>query len=150
MNPWWIINYFGKSNKYSKYDSTMIPFKLLPELADLDVRRGHRFKTDQFEIEIPGADIKLHMPSMSLWVQGQPHPVKDASRVILFNRNYHRSDGRTWKEVCIGLLSVYGNGLMVRYRMDTKECTIINIEGGMEDPKVVLSEPPPLPEMGNK
>lgn len=147
MGPWWIIRYFDNTHGYRSYDSAMIPFKLLPELGDLDVRRGHRFKTDQFEIEIPGADIKLHMPSLSLWVKGQPHPVDNASRVILFNRNYHHSDGSSWKEICIGLLSVYGNGIMVKYRMDKDTYSINIVEGGMDDPQVVLKDHPKLPEL---
>jgi len=146
MTPWWSITYFNRDTGYKKYDSSMIPFKLLPELDELSVKRGHKFKTDEFEITIPGTEILLHMPSRSLWIDGKPTHVKDAERIILFNRNYRHNNGTGWREVYIGLLNYCGRGVLIKYNLDNKKYTIKLIEGYVSESHVDMQDSFELPQ----
>lgn len=145
MSPWWEITYFDRGKGYKKYDSTMVPFKLLPELEKLDVKRGHTFKTDQFEVEIPGSDIKIHMPSRSLWVKGKPNHVENASHIVLFTRNYRRQDNSGWREVYMGLLDDRGYGILVKYNLESGAFRIDLVEGQVPEATASMQEQPRLP-----
>ncbi len=147
MAPWWTIRYLDRGTKKAIYDSELLPFKLLPELERVNLKKGHKFKTDQFEIEIPGADIKLYMYQSTLWVKNKPYIVKGATRVILFTRNHNRNDGHKWKEVCIGLMTETGYGVLVKYNMVSGKYNVKLIEGNIPDPKVVLQDQPKLPSL---
>jgi len=144
MKPWWIIKYYDGSGTY---DSAMLPFKLLPKMLDVNLRRGHKFKTDQFEIEIPESRIKLYMPSRTIWVNGKVYMVEDATRVILFTKNYVRGDGESWREICIGLLANDGNGTIVTYHEVDKSCHITEVIGGLTDSPAVKQGQPKISEL---
>jgi hypothetical protein len=124
MTPWWEIRYFQRDNGLRKANSAMLPFKLLPELDRMDIRNGHKFKTDEFEIEIPGAGITLHMPTKSLWIDGRPYHVEGASRVILFIKNFISNDGSSWRHIYLGLMTDMGRGLIIKYDEESKTSEI--------------------------
>jgi hypothetical protein len=121
MAPWWEIHYFDRPKGLSKINSAMVPFRLLPELGRMDIRNGHRFKTDQFEIKIPGSNIMLHMASNSLWIDGKPYYVEKASRVILFQRTEADNTGQIVSQyIYLGLMTNLGRGLIVKYHVESK------------------------------
>ena len=98
----------------------MVPFALLPELDEINIRYGHKFKTDQFEINIPGSSISLHMVSKSLWIDNHPHRVEGARRVILFQRTEADGDGKIINQnIYLGLTTEMGRGLIVKYNVES-------------------------------
>ena len=124
MAEWWEIKYFDRDG-LAVYSSSMIPFKILPELEHLDIKNGHKFKTDQFEITIPGTKILLHMPSRSIWVDGAPHLVKNAERVVLFKRTKASATSEIiGQNIYLGLLTESGDGLIVKYDTNSKTHTL--------------------------
>lgn len=125
----------------------MVPFKLLPELKEVNVRRGHKFRTKQFEIYIPDTKISLYMPSSCLWINGEPHIVEDAERVVLFQRNHHRNDGKIMKEVCLGLLDEYGDGIIIKYNMSSKTYSINNTTKKIKSSEMTFNQIT-LPDIG--
>ena len=150
MAPWWEIQYFDRDRGLKTINSAMVPFKLLPELDKMDIRNGHRFKTDQFEIEIPGANITLHMPSQSLWIDGRPHHVEQAKRVILFQRTHVSStDGVTNQDIYLGLLTDGGRGLIVKYNVAGKTWELsVHPNGGVpDDSRIRVQTLPALPDL---
>ena len=94
--------------------------------------------------------LEPNSPPVSLWVDGKPYLIKNAKRVILFNRNFNGTDGSSRKEICIGLATANGNGVLVKYRADDKTYTINKVENGLPDEKVVLQDQPRIPEMEEK
>lgn len=111
---WWRIKYLDRSESYNEFDSSMIPFKLLPGLEEINNRKGHKFNTDQLELEIVDADIKVLMPSCSIWIGKKAIYVPEASRLILFERNLIRNDA-SGKIIVVGLVDEQGAGKMVQY-----------------------------------
>jgi hypothetical protein len=149
MAPWWEIRYFDRKNGLKTLNSAMVPFKLLPELDKMDIRGGHKFKTDEFEIAIPGSDITLHMPSKSLWIEGKPHHVPGASRVILFIKNYVRNDGAHWRYIYLGLMTEGGRGLIVKFNENDKTWELnIHPNGNSPDRSAKITAPS-LPDYEN-
>ena len=121
MTPWWEIHYFDRTKGLTRLNSAMVPFKLLPELDQMDIRNGHSFKTDQFEVKIPGADITLHMASRSLWIDGKPYYVENGRKVVLFQRTEVDAAGQVASQhIYLGLMAHTGEGLIVKYHVQTK------------------------------
>ena len=127
MIPWWHIKYFDRKNGYKEFDSSIIQLKLLPEIVKIDLKNGHLFKTDQFQIDIPESNIMLHMPSNSIWVGKTPYSVPNAYKVILFKRTY-KSNQSTYEEIYIGLLDKDNFGVIVKYNNKTKITQVENIK----------------------
>lgn len=151
MAPWWEIHYFNRSQGLSKINSAMIPFKLLPELDKMDIRHGHRFKTDQFEIKIPDSGIMLHMASRSLWINGKPHYVERARRVVLFQRTEADNSGKIVSQhIYLGLMTEQGRGLIIKYHVESKTWELkIHPNGHSPKSDVDLQSLPALPDLEN-
>ena len=149
MVPWWEIKYFDRKAGLSKFNSAMVPFKLLPELDKMDIRNGHRFQTDQFEIKIPDTTIMLHMPSNSLWIDGKPHYVEYGRRVILFQRKTVNSDGTIKNQnIYLGLMTESGHGLIIKYNVESKKHVLKKYpNGNAPDAKASVQSLPALPEL---
>lgn len=151
MAPWWEIHYFNRTKGLNKINSAMVPFRLLPELGKMDIRHGHKFKTDQFEIQIPGSDIMLHMASRSLWIDGKPHYVKKARRVILFQRTQADNTGKIVSQhIYLGLMTELGRGLIVKYHVESKTWELkIHPNGNSPDEEAEMQSLPALPDLEN-
>jgi hypothetical protein len=152
MTPWWEIHYFERTQGLSKINSAMVPFKLLPELDRMDIRNGHKFKTDQFEIEIPGSGILLHMASRSMWIDGKPHYVEKARRVILFQRTkVDPANGDVVSQhIYLGLMTDEGRGLIVNYHVETNSWELkIHPNGNSPDKHAEIQSLPALPDLEN-
>jgi hypothetical protein len=148
MAPWWEIRYFDRKNGLKTLNSAMVPFKLLPELDKMDIRNGHKFKTDEFEIAIPGSDITLHMPSNCLWIEGKPHHVPGAKRVILFQRTHAAPDGGVLSQaVYLGLMTDDQRGLIVKYMVESKKWELsVHPNGNSPDRQAKITAPE-LPDL---
>jgi len=148
MAPWWEIKYFNRESGLKVLNSAMVPFKLLPELDKMDIRHGHKFKTDEFEISIPGSSITLHMPSNSLWIDGQPHHVPKAKRVILFQRTHASTDGGVLHQaIYLGLMTYEGIGLIVKYTVETKNWELSAHPSGHAADDTAKITAPSLPDL---
>jgi len=151
MAPWWEIHYFERTKGLSRMNSAMVPFRLLPELDKMDIRNGHRFKTDQFEITIPGSKIMLHMASRSLWIDGQPHYVEKARRVILFQRTQADAAGQVISQhIYLGLMTDSGRGLIVKYHVEDNSWELkIHPNGNSPQEDDEIRSLPVLPDLEN-
>lgn len=146
MIIWWQITFFDSTtNSYhGVFDNRMVPFKFLPHLKDLSIKSGHLFDTDDFKIEIPGANLWLHMPTKSLWVDDKPYYIQDGTRVILFERNIHQSDGHSYKIAHLGLVNEAGDGTMAKYNMQTGEMVVKRINANVPNQFIDLRDEPIL------
>jgi len=150
MAPWWEIRYFKRDNGLRRINSAMLPFKLLPELEKMDIRNGHKFKTEEFEIEIPGSGITLHMPSKSIWIDGRPHYVENATRVILFVKNFISNDSSSWRHIYLGLMTDMGNGIIIKYNEEDKTWELtIHPDGTSYESKGNIPNLPAFRELEN-
>lgn len=151
MTPWWEIHYFDRTKGLKRINSAMVPFKLLPELDKMDIRHGHRFKTDQFEIKIPGSGIMLHMASRSLWINGKPHYVEKARRVVLFQRTEANREGEVINQhIYLGLMTEQGRGLIVKYHVESKKWELkIHPNGNSPTEHAEIQSLPALPDPNN-
>jgi len=151
MLPWWEIKYFNKSVGLEKINSSMMPFHLLPQLCKMDIRNGHIFKTDQFEITIPNSNISLHMVSKSLWIDGRPHHVAGAQRVILFQRTEANLQGDIINQyIYLGLMTEDNRGYIVKYHVENNTWELkIHPNGILPKEDAEIQSLPALPEIEN-
>lgn len=149
MSPWWEIEYFQRNSgqlKLKVIDSNMMPFKLLPELDEMNIRGGHLFKTNQFQINIPNSAISLHMPSQSIWINEEPYYyIENGNRIVLFQRTYSNINGNVDnQEIYLGLMTEEKEGLIVKYNVRNKSWSIISYPNGTRYDIEDLSNSPKL------
>ena len=109
---WWTIKYFdtGKS-----YNSDMIPFRLLPDIQDISMECGHKFKKNNLSCEVADR-IRLDLHTGAIWVDNKlVAAVPGANRMILHKRKFEPSHGATpYSHIHAGLVNEQGEGYLVR------------------------------------
>jgi len=126
----WEIKFFSRTDngKLDKYNSDMIPLKNLPCLQEVSNKKGHIFTTDQFEISVPEAGVRVHMPTKSIWyADNKAFVVPRAIGVILFCRNY-KSPGSNRQNIHVGLVNKDGNGKKIIFNTSSGNFRILEIK----------------------
>ena len=109
---WWTITYLETGKSYS---SDMIPFRLLPELQDVNMERGHKFRKNDISCEVMDR-IKLDLHTGAIWVDGKlTAGVPGAARLILHKRKFESTHGGpAFHHVHAGLVDNDGAGYLIR------------------------------------
>jgi len=109
---WWTIKYIdtGKS-----YNSDMIPFRLLPELQDISMDCGHKFRKNDLSCEVLDR-VRLDLYSGAIWVDNKlVAAVSHPTRLILHKRKFESSHGApSYFHIHAGLVDSDGNGHLIR------------------------------------
>jgi hypothetical protein len=116
---WWKVTYLSNGKTY---DSDQIPWSLLPDLAEINIPCGHRFKTKDIMIE--SGRVRAELPTGSIWIDDNiVAGVPGAEFVILRKRVFHPSNEIPHEHIHIGLINMSGEGILVRITHDNEIIT---------------------------
>jgi len=109
---WWTITYLNTGKTYT---SDMVPFKLLPDIQDISMECGHKFRKNDLTCEVAGR-VKIDLYSGAIWVDGQlVAGVPGAARLILHKRKFEPTHGAaSFQHIHAGLVDNEGVGYLVR------------------------------------
>lgn len=109
---WWTIKYV---NTGRSYNSDMIPIRLLPEMQDVSIECGHKFKNKDLSCTVADR-VRLDLYSGAIWVDGKlVAAVPNVNRMILHKRKFEPTHGApAYHHMHAGLVDLDGQGYLVR------------------------------------
>ena len=109
---WWTIKYVNTGKIYT---SDMIPFRLLPDLQDVSMDCGHRFRKNDLSCTV-AERVRIDLYSGAIWVDNKlVAAVPNVNRMILHKRKFEPSHGAlAYHHIHAGLVDSEGTGYLVR------------------------------------